>query len=74
MRVWDRPLTEAEIQAGLFDTIPAGTETDAITSMMDILPTFTKLAGGTVPTDRKIDGGDIRGSTHPLVRRLTEGG
>ena len=39
--------------------IPAGTTTPAITSMMDILPTFTKLAGGTVPTDRKIDGGDI---------------
>ncbi len=39
--------------------IPAGTETTEITSMMDILPTFTKLAGGQVPTDRKIDGGDI---------------
>ncbi len=40
--------------------IPADTETFAITSMMDILPTFTKLAGGEVPTDRKIDGHDIR--------------
>ncbi|TSA37417.1 MAG: arylsulfatase [Verrucomicrobiaceae bacterium] len=39
--------------------IPAGTETDAITGMFDILPTFVKLAGGKVPTDRKIDGGDI---------------
>ncbi len=39
--------------------IPAGTETDAITSMMDILPTLAKLAGGSAPTDRKIDGGDI---------------
>ena len=27
--------------------------------MMDVLPTFVKLAGGTVPADRKIDGGDI---------------
>ena len=27
--------------------------------MMDILPTLTKLAGGTPPADRKIDGGDI---------------
>lgn len=39
--------------------IPAGTSTDEITAMMDILPTFVKLAGGAVPTDRKIDGGDI---------------
>jgi arylsulfatase A-like enzyme len=34
-------------------------ETAAVTSMMDILPTFVKLAGGVAPTDRKIDGGDI---------------
>jgi len=40
-------------------TIPAGTESAAVTSMMDILPTFVKLAGGSTPADRKIDGGDI---------------
>ncbi len=39
--------------------VPAGTSTDAITSMMDILPTFVSLGGGTLPTDRKIDGVDI---------------
>lgn len=39
--------------------IPAGTETDAITGMIDILPTFVKLAGGKLPDDRKLDGGDI---------------
>jgi arylsulfatase A-like enzyme len=39
--------------------IPAGTATDAITAMIDILPTFVGLAGGTVPRDRQIDGGDI---------------
>ena len=39
--------------------IPAGTETGAITSMMDVLPTLTKLAGGKLPTDRKLDGVDI---------------
>lgn len=39
--------------------IPAGTSTDAITSMMDVLPTFARLAGGKVPADRKIDGVDI---------------
>ena len=41
------------------ETIPAGTATDAITSMMDILPTVVRLAGGTAPTDRTIDGHDI---------------
>jgi arylsulfatase A len=39
--------------------IPAGTSTDAITGMFDVLPTFVKLAGGTLPTERKFDGGDI---------------
>lgn len=39
--------------------VPAGTSTDAITSMMDILPTFVSLAGGSLPTDRRIDGVDI---------------
>ena len=39
--------------------IPAGTETGAITGMFDILPTFAALAGGKVPTDRKIDGVNI---------------
>jgi arylsulfatase A len=39
--------------------IPAGTSTDEITGMFDVLPTFVKLAGGKVATDRKIDGGDI---------------
>lgn len=39
--------------------VPAGTECDAITGMFDILPTFTALAGGKVPADRKIDGADI---------------
>ncbi len=36
--------------------IPAGTASDAICGMFDILPTFASLAGGTVPGDRKIDG------------------
>jgi len=39
--------------------VPAGTECDAITGMFDILPTFAALAGGQVPTDRKIDGANI---------------
>ncbi len=39
--------------------IPAGTSTSAMTSMMDILPTFAKLGGAPLPTDRKLDGVDI---------------
>ena len=39
--------------------IPAGTSTDAITSMIDVLPTFAQLAGTSAPTDRKIDGVDL---------------
>lgn len=47
--------------------IPAGSSTDEITSMMDILPTFASLAGGKLP-ERKIDGGDI----WPLLSGQTE--
>jgi arylsulfatase A-like enzyme len=39
--------------------IPAGTSCDAVSGMMDVLPTLVKLAGGTLPADRKIDGGDL---------------
>lgn len=38
--------------------IAAGTATDEITSMMDVLPTFAGLAGAKLP-ERKIDGGDM---------------
>jgi arylsulfatase A-like enzyme len=39
--------------------IPAGTSSAEITSTMDLLPTFAKLAGTEPPTDRIIDGHDI---------------
>lgn len=39
--------------------IPAGSASDAITGMRDVLPTFVKLAGGKLPADRKLDGADI---------------
>ncbi|MEM9658312.1 MAG: sulfatase, partial [Planctomycetota bacterium] len=39
--------------------IPAGTETDAVATMMDLLPTFARLAGGEAPNDRQIDGYDV---------------
>ena len=39
--------------------IPADTVNDEIMTTMDLLPTFAKLAGAEVPTDRIIDGKDI---------------
>ena len=39
--------------------IQPATTCSEISSTMDILPTFVGLAGGTLPTDRKIDGGNI---------------
>ena len=39
--------------------IPANTVCDYQTTIMDILPTLTKLSGGSLPQDRTIDGKDI---------------
>jgi arylsulfatase A len=39
--------------------IAPGTSCDAVAGEIDLLPTIVKLAGGSVPTDRKIDGADI---------------
>jgi arylsulfatase A len=39
--------------------IGAGTQTDEITSIMDLLPTLARLAGSSAPSDRIIDGHDI---------------
>lgn len=39
--------------------IAAGSVCDTVAGNIDLLPTFVKLAGGTVPADRKIDGRDI---------------
>lgn len=44
--------------------VPAGTTCDAIASTLDVLPTFAKLADAKVPTDRVIDGVDIRHLFH----------
>ncbi len=42
------------------DRVPAGTECDKVAATIDLLPTFAKLAGTGAPTDRVIDGVDIR--------------
>lgn len=39
--------------------IPAASSTDAITTMMDVLPTFAQLARAKLPAGRKLDGVDI---------------
>jgi len=39
--------------------IAGGTESDAITGMFDILPTFAALGGARLPAGRKIDGANI---------------
>ncbi|MFO7904244.1 MAG: sulfatase-like hydrolase/transferase [Pirellulaceae bacterium] len=42
-------------------TIPAGSTCDEVATALDVLPTFAKLAGASVPDDRVIDGKDIMG-------------
>jgi arylsulfatase A-like enzyme len=39
--------------------VPAGQSCDTVAGTIDLLPTFVSLAGGKVPSDRKIDGADI---------------
>ena len=39
--------------------IPAGSVCSEVAGTIDVLPTFAKLAGAAVPTDRTIDGKDI---------------
>ena len=48
--------------------VPAGRTVDAVTAETDVLPTFVALAGGTVPTDKKIDGADLT----PLLLNRTD--
>jgi arylsulfatase A-like enzyme len=55
---WEGGLRESSI-AWWPGKIAPGSVSDAMLSEMDILPTVVKLAGGQVPTDRKIDGLDI---------------
>ncbi|MCO6456840.1 MAG: sulfatase [Pirellulaceae bacterium] len=43
--------------------IPAGTTCDELCSTLDLLPTLAWLAGAAPPTDRRLDGHDIR----PLI-------
>jgi arylsulfatase A-like enzyme len=49
--------------------VAAGSLCAAVAANFDLLPTFVKLAGGTVPSDHKIDGRDI---TPLLLGQSTE--
>jgi len=49
--------------------VPAGATVDTVAGTIDLLPTFVKFAGGTVPTDNKIDGVDI---SEILLGKTTE--
>ena len=40
-------------------SVPAGSACDEVATMMDLLPTFTNLSGGNLPSDRILDGRDI---------------
>lgn len=44
--------------------VPAGTTCDSIASTLDVLPTLAALAGAEIPSDRVIDGEDIRHLFH----------
>ncbi len=49
--------------------VRAGSVTDEVASMMDLLPTVARLAGGEPPTDRVIDGHDLA----PLLLGAADG-
>lgn len=44
--------------------VPAGTTSDLVTAMIDILPSIAKITGAKVPADRVIDGLDISDIFH----------
>ena len=44
--------------------IPAATVSHELSTTMDLLPTFAKLSGGSIPQKRIIDGHDIRDLIH----------
>jgi len=62
-------------------TVPAGVETDALTDLSNMLPTFVELGGGTVPEDLIIDGesiaplilGEEQDSSHDWIMALNFG-
>lgn len=58
-QTWDGGMREPTIMRWP-GHIPAGGRCSEVATTMDVFPTFAKLAGARVPTDRIIDGKDIR--------------
>ena len=56
--VWEGGMREPSV-AWWPGQIEAGSVCDTLLSELDVLPTFVKLAGGTVPSDHIIDGKDM---------------
>jgi len=52
--------------------VPAGKVSKNLTMTMDLLPTFARLSGAEVPTDRIIDGVDISELFHGIVKATPE--
>lgn len=50
--------------------VPAGTTNDLVTATIDILPTFSSLAGAQVPQDRVIDGLNLSNIFHGTQKTL----
>ncbi len=50
--------------------IKPNTKTDALAATIDLMPTFTQLAGGSLPDDRVLDGVDISSLLHGEVNSL----
>jgi arylsulfatase A len=54
------PLTEAGVREPMIvrcpKTVKAGVVSDALVSLVDVLPTIAEFTGGTLPADRVIDG------------------
>lgn len=51
--------------------IPAGSTCQELATTMDLMPTFAHLAGGHLPSDRPIDGRDIRDLIHDVPNART---
>lgn len=51
--------------------IPAGTQCDAVTATIDVMPTLAKLSGGQPPSDRVIDGVDLSALMHGTADSIT---
>ena len=50
--------------------VPAGQTSEQVLATIDLLPTFAKITGAKVPTDRTIDGIDASGILHGTTNKI----